>query len=74
LERRPRPSRRRAEYSVDGNLLCQNGLLRTFLKCSMSMVERLLRQQGLPVVEVGRKVLVAAFRREVLGGRTGNPD
>jgi excisionase family DNA binding protein len=58
LERRPRPSRPRAESSVDGNLSCQHGPLRTFLKCSMSTVERLLRQQALPVVEVGRKVLV----------------
>jgi excisionase family DNA binding protein len=58
LERRSRPSRLRAEYSVDGNLSCQNGPLRPFLKCSMSTVERLLRQRALPVVEVGRKVLV----------------
>ena len=53
-----RPSRRRATYSVDGNPSCQNGPLRTFLKCSMSTVERLLRQRALPVVKVGRKVLV----------------
>jgi excisionase family DNA binding protein len=58
LERCPRPSRPRAEYSVDGNVTCQNGPLRTFLKCSMSTVERLLRRRGLPVVEVARKVLV----------------
>jgi excisionase family DNA binding protein len=58
LERRPRPSRRRAEYSVDGNLSCQNGPLRTILKCSMSTVERLLRQRALAVVKVARKVLV----------------
>ena len=58
LERRPSPSRPRAEYSVDGNLLCQSGPLHTFPKCSISTVERLLRQQFLPVVEVGRKVLV----------------
>ena len=32
--------------------------LRTFLKCSLSTVERLLRQQTFPVVKVGRKVLV----------------
>lgn len=58
LERRSRTSRPRAEYSVDGNVSCENGLLRTFLKYSMSTVERMLRQQALPVVEVGHKVLV----------------
>jgi excisionase family DNA binding protein len=31
---------------------------RTFLKCSMITVERLLRQRAFPVVKVGRKVLV----------------
>jgi excisionase family DNA binding protein len=32
--------------------------LRTFLKRSMSTVERLLRQRAFPVVKVGHKVLV----------------
>jgi excisionase family DNA binding protein len=32
--------------------------LRTLLKCSLSTVERLLRQRTFPVVKVGRKVLV----------------
>jgi excisionase family DNA binding protein len=32
--------------------------LRGLLKCSLSTVERLLRQGAFPVVKVGRKVLV----------------
>jgi excisionase family DNA binding protein len=32
--------------------------LRTLLKCSLSTVERLLRQHTFPVVKIGRKVLV----------------
>ena len=32
--------------------------LRAVLKCSLSTVERLLRQHTFPVVRVGRKVLV----------------
>jgi excisionase family DNA binding protein len=32
--------------------------VRALLKCSLSTVERLLRQQTFPVVKVGRKVLV----------------
>jgi excisionase family DNA binding protein len=32
--------------------------LRALLKCSLSTVERLLRQQTFPVIKVGRKVLV----------------